>query len=35
MAERLVAGEGRRSPGLGRSVLVDRAIERLSDDRRR
>lgn len=35
MAERLVAGEERRWPGLSRSALVDRAIERLRDDRRR
>ncbi len=35
MAERLVAGEERRSPGLSRSALVLRAIERLRDDRRR
>ena len=35
MAERLIAGEARRSPGLGRRALVDRAIERLQEDRRR
>lgn len=35
MAERLIAGEQRRSPGLGRRALIARAIERLRDDRRR
>lgn len=35
MAERLVAGEERRIPRLSRSALVERAIERLRDDRRR
>jgi hypothetical protein len=34
-AERLVAGEAERSPGLGRPALVRRATERLLADRRR
>jgi hypothetical protein len=35
MAERLVAGEAERSPGLSRPALVRRAAERLVEDRRR
>src|SRR4051812_25330027 len=33
-AERLIAYEGRKEPGAGRSRLIKRAIERLRDDMR-
>lgn len=35
MVDRLVAGERRRAPELNQQALVERAIERLRDDRRR